>query len=191
MTMTMLRVCRWQQIRFTPPREKTPPPPGTSEEFKSEQRIKLQSSGITPIAFGRPPSAQPPQSAPTTRPRRRAPPLGSTVTQRTPPSPEDAARARAQIGSEVLQWHARRSSRSISIDETSSAATSEPQSPTTTDQAEWLYQDAASSYDGVDPQDFDVMTSLASPPPQQQPQQQPSQTMTSSTVLVFKSPTAL
>lgn len=86
------------------------------------------------------------------------------------PSPEEAARARAQIGSEVLQWHARRSSRSISLDDGSSTATSEPQSPTTdcVNQAA-LYGD-------------ENWAAAAEALQQQQP------TMTSSTVLVFKSP---
>jgi len=92
------------------------------------------------------------------------------------PSAEDAARARAQISSEVLQWHARRSSRSISLDESSSAATSEPQSPTA-DAGEWGYH---TGFQGD--QIHGIVTSPPSPPQQQQ-------TMTSSTVLVFKAPT--
>ena len=149
------------------------------DEFKSEQRITL-SSGVTPIAYGRPRSAQPPPSKPPSRPRRRAAPPGNQM--QWAPSAEEAARARAQIGSEVLQWHARRSSRSISIDESSSAANSEPQSPTTSDAGEWVYQTAALYGDGD--QSVGAVSSPPSPPQQQQPQ-----TMTSSTVLVFKSPT--
>lgn len=170
-------VCCRQQIRFTPPRDKTPPPVGF-EEFKSEQRITL-ASGVSPIASGRPPTAQPAPS----RPRRRAPPPGNPV--QWTPSPEEAARARAQIGSEVLQWHARRSSRSISLDESSSAATSEPQSPTV-DSSDWGYYSALYGAD-LNP----GAISSPSPPPAQQQQQQQPQTMTSSTVLVFKSPERL
>jgi len=166
-----------QQIRFTPPREVTPPPPGM-DEFKSEQRITLY-SGVTPIAYGRPRTAQAPPKPPPSRPRRRVPPPGNPA--QWMPSPEEVARARAQIGSEVLQWHARRSSRSISIDESSSAATSEPQSPTA-DHGEWTYQTAMYGAD----QNSGPVTPPSPAPPQQQ--QQP-QTMTSSTVLVFKSPT--
>ena len=165
-----------QQIRFTPPREVTPPPPGM-EEFKSQQSITLF-SGVTPIAYGRPRNAQPPPRPPPSRPRRRAPSPGNPA--QWMPSQEEVARARAQIGSEVLQWHARRSSRSISIDESSSAATSEPQSPTA-EPGEWNYQTAIYGAD----QNFGAVTSPPSPPQQQQQQQ----TMTSSTVLVFKSPT--
>ena len=146
------------------------------DEFRSEQRITL-TSGVTPIAYGRPPSAHPPPSAPPSRPRRRAPPPGNPV-QWMPPTPEEAARARAQIGSEVLQWHARRSSRSISIDESSSAATSEPQSPTA-DLGEPIYYSPL-----YGDQNFEVISSPTSPEPQQP------QTMTSSTVLVLKSPYA-
>jgi len=134
---------------------------------------------VTPIAYGRPRSAQPPPPGPaSSRPRRRAP--APVNPAQWIPSPEEAARARAQIGSEVLQWHARRSSRSISIDESSSAATSEPQSPTT-DPGDWVNQMAM--YGGGDQNIGTVITPPSLPPQQQQ------LTMTSSTTLVFKSPT--
>jgi len=171
-----------QQIRFTPPRDLSPPPahPAASDEFKSEQRITLASSSgaVYPIALGRPRSTAQPQTPTTRPPRRRRPPQQApanadaavaAASQWVAPSPEEAARARAQIGSEVLQWHARRSSRSFSVEETSSATTSEPQSPTGS------IADPALVMDGWPALNADHQASSAQ-----------QQTMTSSTVLVFK-----
>jgi len=179
-----------QQIRFTPPREISPPPAGLTDsaEFKSEQRITLAKSGgggVTPIALGRPRSAaaataQTPPPAPASRPRRRAHAAAPAM------SAEAAARARAQIGSEVLQWHARRlSQRSISFDETSSpSATSEPQSPTGS------VLDSPEPWGNYCLQNVEHQNSTSAQQQQQQPQPQPQGVMTSSTVLVFKSPTS-
>lgn len=166
----------------------TPPPVGV-DEFKSEQRIKLSSAGgVTPIAYGRPRSTQPPpSSAPPSRPRRRSQPRATQAAAQWTPSPQEAARARAQIGSEVLQWHARRLSlRSSSFDETSSAATSGRQSPTTPDPGEWDYQ-IPNFYGDQNPQAAAV-TSPPSPEQTQQPHQQT--TMTSSAVLFLKTTTS-
>jgi hypothetical protein len=141
-------------VRFTPPRERTPPVLGMDEPYKSVQRITLQSSGSSTPARGQTPArgtassqqgGRGSHSATVQSPYQSQPgtPGHTASSQMTwTPSPADAAKTRAQISSEVMQWHARRMSRSVSTDDNqSTSATSQPTTPSVDPgPGDWMYQ---------------------------------------------------
>jgi hypothetical protein len=141
-------------VRFTPPRERTPPVVGMDEPYKSVQRITLQSSGSSTPARGQTPArgaassqqgGRGSHSATVQSPHQSQPgtPGHTASSQMTwTPLPADAARARAQISNEVMQWHARRMSRSVSTDDNqSTSAASQPTTPSIDPgPGDWMYQ---------------------------------------------------
>jgi len=145
-------------VRFTPPRERTPPIVGLDEPYKSIQRITLMSSGSSTPARDQTPTRGSAAGQSSSRGGSRAASTAAASTVQSPaqsqpstpgtmasqmswtPSTAEAARSRAQITNEVMQWHARKMSRSISIDDNQSS-TSQPVTPSIDSNGiDWGYQ---------------------------------------------------
>lgn len=144
-----------QMVRFTPPRERSPPSFNLDQPYKSTQHITFLSSGSSTSARdhtpsgghnrGTPSAAQPFQSPKHSQPGTPSSsgPLSSQLSWS--PAPSEATKVRAQISNEVMEWHARRMSRSVSRDD--SQSTSQPMTPSVDPVADdWVFEQQPNHY---------------------------------------------